>query len=1161
MVIYGNIALIEILLFVQQIPTVSTNLFTNRRFLPLFLSQISGIVIDNLYRTSFLMILFYSSSQSQFSQGSRELLSSLSLALIVLPYFLFSPIAGDMCDKYSKSKMVFYIKLVEMFIVCFGSAALAYENIPCMLATIFLLGSHTTFLSPLKLSLLPEYLADNELITGNAYIEIGTFSAILVGEIFANVLHTSNFGLSLVITGMFSLCSIGLISSLYLVPTEPKNKDLAIDYNFIYGIFRVVKSIRYSRTVYLCILGISWFWLVSGIVMTEIPILMTQTMHADSYVLTLSLAIFGVGIALGSMLCNYLLKNRIEATYVPIAAFGVSCTLYDLASILHTFEPMADYVNLLTFMSTWTNWRILLDFGLIGCFGGLYHVPLYTLMQHESPEKERARVVACHNIVSTAFVITGSVLDIALRKVFLGNPAYIFAFVSAMFFWLSLYISQIMPYNILQTALRSCFRSLYRAKITGMDQYINNRDQPLIIIANHTSWLDAIILAAFFPDKLTFALSNNMTDHWLARYFIKLNKVYLIDPTQAMSLRGLIDAVKNGEKVVMFPEGRLTVTGSLMKIYEAPALVAHKTGAKILPVNIAGMQHTVFTRMRNKALQLWPQLHVHIAPVQTFTPCSTSGKSVRAQASSFLYNIMTDISYESHKSSDNLLTTLVNAAKSHGLRMPIAEDIQRNPTSYRALLQKIFILQSTLSHRLSTFNIGLLLPTFIPTIVNFFSIQALGKTPVMLNFTHGAHSLLSCCQTANVSEIITSRKFVEILSLEPTIARLEEANIQIYYLEDIKDTIGIGSVITGYVASYFPSLFMHYLLPEVDADKPAVVLFTSGSEGKPKGVALSHNNINANIAQLLSVLDLNREDKMFNALPSFHSFGLVGALLPMLCGVQVFLYPRALHYRLITELVYDTNATILFGTDFLLNLYAQHANSYDFYSLRYVFAGAEKLQAQTSKLWFEKFGIRILEGYGLTEASPGVSFNTNMHYKAHSVGRLLPKMQYKLEPIDGIDEGGQMWLKGPNIMLGYMLNSAPGVIQPPVDGWHNTGDITTIDSDGFCQIVGRTKRFAKIAGEMISLSAVEFAIAERFPDHAHAVIAQPCPKRGEQIILCTEQPELDKKALQDAFSKAGISELWLAKTIHYVEELPRFPTGKTNYVQLKADIVALETTA
>ena len=331
------------------------------------MSQISGIAIDNIYRISFILLFCFASSSasSGLSDSLRNNLNYLSSALLVLPYFLFSSIAGGLCDKHCKSQMVKYLKVFELAIIAFGSYALVYQNIPLMLATIFLLGTHTTFLSPLKLSLMPEYLEKNELIKGNAYMEMGTFSAILLGEIYANVLLLPDWGPTILIGSLATLSTIGFITSLYLPDTAPKNPDAVVNYNIFSGSIDIVRHTRYSKSIYLCILGVSWFWLVSGIVLNEIPVLINSTINAHRSVFTLSLVMFGVGIASGSLLCNTLLKNRIAATYVPIAAFGLSFILYDLASIIYSLERSTIELSFFAFLSHWKHWRILGDLSLI----------------------------------------------------------------------------------------------------------------------------------------------------------------------------------------------------------------------------------------------------------------------------------------------------------------------------------------------------------------------------------------------------------------------------------------------------------------------------------------------------------------------------------------------------------------------------------------------------------------------------------------------------------------------------------------------------------------------------------------------------------------------------------------------------------------------------
>jgi acyl-[acyl-carrier-protein]-phospholipid O-acyltransferase/long-chain-fatty-acid--[acyl-carrier-protein] ligase len=335
-----------------------------------------------------------------------------------------------------------------------------------------------------------------------------------------------------------------------------------------------------------------------------------------------------------------------------------------------------------------------------------------------------------------------------------------------------------------------------------------------------------------------------------------------------------------------------------------------------------------------------------------------------------------------------------------------------------------------------------------------------------------------------------------------------------------------------------------------------VVLFTSGSEGMPKGVVLSHANLLANIQQVASRIDFTREDLVLNALPVFHAFGLtVGTLLPLLSGIQLFLYPSPLHYRVVPEVAYHANATILFGTNTFLAGYAQHAHPYDFYSVRYVFAGAEKLQKPTRLLWAEKFGVRVFEGYGVTETSPVLAVNTPMEHRSGTVGRLVPGIEYHIEPVPGINHGGRLEIRGPNVMLGYLLHQAPGQLQLPSTsrgkGWYDTGDIVSIDEDGYLTIRGRAKRFAKIAGEMLSLATIEALASSVWPGIGHAVVTLPDIKKGEELVLLTEQIDAERRPLLIQARAEGLSELNVPRRIWVVEEIPRLATGKVDYTNIQ----------
>ena len=407
--------------------------------------------------------------------------------------------------------------------------------------------------------------------------------------------------------------------------------------------------------------------------------------------------------------------------------------------------------------------------------------------------------------------------------------------------------------------------------------------------------------------------------------------------------------------------------------------------------------------------------------------------------------------------------------------------------------------------------------------------------------------MLSACNTALVKTVLTSRKFIELGKLQDEADQLAQ-KVKLVYLEDLADEIGFAAKLKGLIQCKTANYW--YKHDQYSPDNPAVILFTSGSEGTPKGVALSHANILANHKQIESRINFNAQDILLNFLPMFHSFGFtVGTMLPIMNGMKAFFYPTPLHYAVIPEIAYEINATIIFGTNTFFAAYGKKAHPYDFYSIRYVVAGAEKLQDSTRQLWADKFGIRILEGYGATETAPVTSVNTPMDCKAGTVGRFMPDMEYQLEPIPGIEEGGQLHVRGPNIMLGYLLANNPGQLVPPKsiygEGWYDTGDIVHVDEDGFISIRGRSKRFAKVGGEMVSLTAVEQLAAKAWPDAHHAAVSLPDPKKGEQVILLTTQKNATLQGLEEA--SEGVARIALPRRIFVVDVIPVMATGKVNY--------------
>jgi acyl-CoA synthetase (AMP-forming)/AMP-acid ligase II len=624
-----------------------------------------------------------------------------------------------------------------------------------------------------------------------------------------------------------------------------------------------------------------------------------------------------------------------------------------------------------------------------------------------------------------------------------------------------------------------------------------------------------------------------------------------------------VKTVREGNTLVIFPEGRITVTGALMKVFDGPGMVADKADAPVIPVRIDGAQYTRFSHLKGKVrLRAFPKVKLTVLPPRRFElPQEMTARQRRAVAGRQLYDVMSDMIFATSDANRTLYEALLDAKAIHGGKSLVVEDIKREPLSYSRLIVGTKALGRVFKRRTAPGEaVGLLLPNVNGVVVSFFALQGLGRVPAMLNYTAGLTNLKAACTAAEVKTVVTARAFVTQAKLQDVIAGLEADGRRVLYLEDIAATIGAGAKLRALIGARFARRLL--ARRKLSPDAPAVILFTSGSEGLPKGVVLTHRNLLSNCLQLAARIDFNSTDIVLNALPVFHSFGLTGGtLLPILNGIRTLLYPSPLHYRIVPALAYDSNATILFGTDTFLAGYARMAHSYDFYALRYIFAGAERVRDETRKTYADKFGLRILEGYGATEAGPVIAVNTPMHFKPGTVGRLLPGIEARLDEVPGIDNGKRLAIRGPNIMAGYLKADLPGVLQPPEGGWHDSGDIVTIDTEGFITIRGRAKRFAKIGGEMVSLPAVEGYAAALWPNADHAVVTRPDPKKGEQLVLFTTAAGATAAALQHWARGNGVTELAVPKDVRVVDALPVLGTGKLDYVTMGAMAAGLEVRA
>ena len=503
--------------------------------------------------------------------------------------------------------------------------------------------------------------------------------------------------------------------------------------------------------------------------------------------------------------------------------------------------------------------------------------------------------------------------------------------------------------------------------------------------------------------------------------------------------------------------------------------------------------------------------------------------------------------YDARAGDRGLFDALIDARDQYGAKKPILEDQERNPLSYTDLIRASFALGRRIAAMTEKGErVGVLLPSSVGAVVTFFALHAFGRVPTMLNFTAGIRNLKAACKLAGVKRILTAHRFIDQGKLDDLIDALQ-ADHEIVYLEDVRAKIGVADKAFAALAGAFPRRFR---APLTHKD-PGVILFTSGSFGAPRGVMLSQGNLLANVDQIAAHIDLDPDWVMFNPLPVFHCFGLTaGALLPIFSGIKAFQYPSPLHVKQIPPLIKDTRADVLFATDTFINQYARSADPGELSGLKFVVCGAEKVRDETHNLIAERFGpVPLLEGFGATEASPVIAVNQPPNNKRGTVGPVVPGIETRLEPVDGIPVGGRLFVRGPNIMAGY-LNEAGG-IDPPVDGWHDTGDVVDFDEDGCVRILGRVKRFAKIGGEMVSLTAAEDLAAGLWPDARHAVIAMQDTRKGERLVLVTDRLDAGVSALVAHAQSLGAPELAVPRRIVRVPEIPVLGTGKTDYVAIQ----------
>jgi acyl-[acyl-carrier-protein]-phospholipid O-acyltransferase/long-chain-fatty-acid--[acyl-carrier-protein] ligase len=1117
-------------------------LMTARRFAPLFWCQFCSALNDNFVKTALGILILY-----KIGGTHGPALVTLATAIFIAPFFLLSALGGELADRYDKAFVAERVKLAEIGVALVAAVGFVLGSVPILFVALGLFGVIGALFGPVKYGILPDHLSTEELSGGNALVEGATFLAILTGTIVGGALVAASDNGWLIAGLVMTLALACWLSARLIPPTGTRSPNLAITRNPLHSTWALVKELRTEKRLWVGAHIVSWFWLVGAVALSLLPTLIKDRLGGTEGVVTLALAVFTVGIALGSLAAARASHGRPNLALVPLGAFLMALFALLLAFTAGHGAAATTAIGPLELLSRASG--LPLGLGLLGLAfaGGLFIVPSFAAVQAWAPADRRARVVAGVNILSAAYMTVSSLAVAVLQGIGAG-VATLFVLLGLANLVVTGLVLRAWGRDGVQDVGRFLFKLFLGLEVKGLEN-LPAQGERVVIAPNHVSLLDGPIMHTLLPGHATFAIDTGIATAWWVKPFLKIINSYTLDPTKPLAARGLVNVLKEGQTIVIFPEGRITVTGGLMKVYDGTAMIAEKADAWVVPVRIEGPERSPLGYLRGTQIKktLLPKTTVTILKPRKLTVApELKGKLRRQAAGAQLQDIMIDSAVATAHIDQTLFSAVVAAKDTRAPKGTTIEDPLGGKLTYGKLVLGAQVLGKKLENEAPVGGtVGVLLPNSVGVAVTFFALQSIGRVPAMLNFTAGAANLRAACAAAKTNVILTSQAFVEKARLTSTIEALQQ-HVRIVYLEDVRAGVTFADKMRGLLQGSKPQV-------ERQPNDPAVVLFTSGSEGLPKGVVLSHRNILANCAQCLTRFAANGEDKVFNVLPVFHSFGLTGGMMmPIVGGIPLFLYPSPLHYRIVPELVYGTNATILFGTDTFLNGYARGGHPYDFNRLRLIMAGAEAVKDRTRQVYMEKFGVRILEGYGVTETSPVLAMNSPIANRVGTVGRLSPLMEARLEPVPGIDEGGRLFVRGPNVMLGYYRVENPGVLEPPPGGWHDTGDIVTIDADGFIRIKGRAKRFAKIAGEMVSLASVEAMAAELWPNSPSIVVAIPDQRKGERLILMTQE----KSAARDAFMRfaktKGAPELAVPAEIMILERLPLLGSGKPDYVTATA---------
>ena len=1134
-------------------------------FWSLIVTQFEGAFNDNALKT---LVTFIGLNMA-LEPWLHNALVPLTAGLFSLPFIAFSMTGGFFADRFSKRTVTISVKILEIVIMMFATLGFVLKNLPMGLAAIFLMGVHSAIFGPSKYGLLPELLSEKKLSWGNGILELGTFLAIITG-ISAGALLYKQFEGRQAWAGIVLIgCAlVGLGFSFGITRVPPADPQRSFRANFLRDLWQQIQLMRKDRVLWLACLGNTYFWFIAQLLQQGVVDYGENVLKLGEIRTSYVMAGLAIGIGFGSFAAGYLSGNKIEYGLVPLGSLGLAVCAASL------WQPALSFGQIISRVA------------LLGFFGGFFIVPISAILQHRPHPERKGTILAAANLLSAIGLVLAAGVYWTFAVGFHFGPRGVFMLGGVLTLAATFFVCKLLPDSLLRLVLWFLTHSLYRIKVLGRDN-IPERGGALFV-CNHLSQVDALLLLASTDRPIRFIMYKGIYERPWINPLARILRVIPISsdlrPREMIqSLREASEAIKNGEVVCIFAEGQITRIGQMLPFRRGFERIMKDVDAPIIPVALDGVWGSIFSFEKHRFVWKLPRRIPYPVTVNfgKALPHDATPFEVRAQ----VQELMAEAWNQRKPRMRPLHRAFVRTARFHPFRFAMADPQSRKVSFGSALTRTVFLARRLKPLWAGQNMVGLLLPPSVPGALVNFAALLMGKTPVNLNYTVSEETLTSCIRQCDIKTVVSSKSFLEKTKLKlPGRTLFLEELASLSPSPPVEESGGQKSPLPPRTASIVETvivLFMAWLLPsplleralgrETNSilDDLATVIFSSGSTGEPKGVLLSHYNINSNVEQLDQVFGFTRQDRLLGVLPFFHSFGFTGTLCaPAVLGVGVVFYPNPLDARTIGPLISGYGLTFLLATPTFLQLYLRGCAAEDFGSLRVVMTGAEKLPERLSLAFEEQFGIRPLEGYGCTECAPAVAVNTydfrsagfrQVGGKRGKIGHPLPGISVRIVDPDTLapvplGQPGLLLVRGPNIMQGY-LGQPEKSAQVLRDGWYVTGDIAALDEDGFLQITDRLNRFSKIGGEMVPHIKIEEKLHEMagITEQTFAVVGVPDEKKGERLVVLHKLTDGQLQACCEKFVACDLPNLWKprADQFFHVDAFPYLGTGKLDLRKMR----------